>query len=323
MQWKVAIIGTTRNCRDEMEPALQTFTTEQNLALLNEIVIVDGGSTDGTWELLQQWAARVPKLRVYSVPGANISRGRNEAIQRTDADIIVTFDSGTRYCDDWLKWMLEPFEHQGADVVGGKTHLVGKTLFESCMAGFREPTKDAIQPSHRGCAYKREVWERIGGYPEHVEAGEDTWFNTQWHALGYTYVHAPQAEQYWRVRSSWKGIFRMNRRNTRGHIRLREPWGIWTITAITALHILLPVLFVWGFLQPVAWLIAVILYGLNLAKRMLQKGRWREFMNPVRIVVGAYALLACDLGMTIGTLEGLIALVKDKMPKVRGSSNDI
>jgi len=292
---------------------LRTFTSEDNLALLSEIVITDGGSTDGTWEMLDGWSDKVEKLKVHKIPGANISRGRNEAVKRTNAEIIVTFDSGTGYIDGWLKKMIEPFENEGAEVVGGLTIFKGRTLFEKCMASFRDDKRVAIQPSHRGCAFKKKVWEKIGGYPEHVEAGEDTWFNSQWRKLGFKYVHVPEAEQYWTVRSDWKSVFKMARRNTKGHVALGEMSGTMTVAAITGLNILCAVLFVLGFFRHYLWLVAIGLYALNLIRRMSEKGRWRSFVNPVNIVVGSYALSAFDLGMTLGAIEGFGLLIKHKM----------
>ena len=96
MKPKASLICTTFNCKDELNLGLITLTSPNNPGLLSEIVIVDGGSKDGTWELLQEWCGKVPKLKVCQVQRANIPRGRNEAIKRTDAEIIVRFDSGTR-----------------------------------------------------------------------------------------------------------------------------------------------------------------------------------------------------------------------------------
>lgn len=322
VQKKVALICTTYNCKDELESSLKTFTCPDNLELVSEIVIVDGGSEDGTWELLKQWAEKVSKLKVDQVPGTNISRGRNEAVKRTNADIIVTFDSGTKYGDDWLKLMLEPFTDASVRVVGGLTVYSGETLFENCMATFKDSKRSSIQPSHRGCAFYKQVWEKIGGYPEHVEAGEDTWFNTQWKKMGCKYVHVPEAKQYWRVRKNWTGVFRMARRNTKGHIALGETSGTLTIVMVTAVQVVSGIFLIGGFFNYLMWYAAGGLYGLNDLWRMLEKGRWRQFHNPVKIVVGIYALSAFDLGMTVGAIEGFMLWFKHKLICKRAQTNE-
>jgi len=312
MSQKVALICTTYNCKNELENSLKTFTSENNLKLLSEIIIVDGGSSDGTWELLVEWSQRVAKLKVYQVPGASICRGRNEAIKRTNAGIIVTFDSGTIYSNEWLELMLKPLEDEQISVVGGLTICCGGTLFERCFAAFdeRERTDPLFGSSHRGIAYRRKVWEHIGGYPEYVDAGEDTWFNARWRKLGYRYVHLPEAKNYWRVRNNWPEVFKMARRNTKGHVALGKSSGNVTIALITTVYILCGLLVILGFCNCMMWYVAGTLYAAHVAKRMMGKGRWRTFVNPIKFLVGLYALTAFDLGMLVGAIEGLVLLLK-------------
>lgn len=309
----VALICTTYNCKDGLESSLKTFTRPDNLVLLSEIVIVDGGSKDGTWELLKQWAEKVDKLKAFQVCGANIPRGRNEAIKRTNVDIIVTFDSGTLYSNDWLKLMLEPFHDCSVKVTGAATHPYGVTMYEKHLAVIYDRSKsDGFNPSHRGCAFYKEVWERIGGYPENVGAGEDTWFNTQWRKMGLKYVHVPEAKNEWRVRHSWKSTLTMEIRNKRGHFALGEPTGARVCAFIMSLYIFCVLCLVFGFYEHWLWLLGSVMYIIYLSRRLLDKRRRRYFKRPVGFLVGAYALSALDLGVTVGMLEGLVLFLKHK-----------
>ncbi len=56
---------TTKNCIDQGYPWKQCIGSM--LGFADEVVVVDGGSTDGTWETLQQWAETEEKLKVFSV----------------------------------------------------------------------------------------------------------------------------------------------------------------------------------------------------------------------------------------------------------------
>ncbi len=315
MKNSVALICTTFNCKDEVRSSLESFTRKENLDLLDEIVIVDGGSKDGTWELLEELASKTDKLSVYQVKGANISRGRNEAIKRTSSDIIVTFDSGTKYSENWLENMLAPFEKDYADVVGALTVCYGDTFFEKCLAVFGDQNRAAQKPSHRGCAFYKKVWEEIGGYPEHIQAGEDTWFNSQWEKRNYKFVHVPQAKSYWKVRSSWKALFKMQRRNTKGHIIIREHSGTPQVILITIVYLLLFLSVFLGFYDFRGWLFAAVMFALYAMKRLLGKGRWKFYINPVNFMMGIYVLTATDWGHAMGVIDGILVLLFERKRK--------
>jgi len=67
MEWQPSIGGytTTKNCIDQKYPWHQCI--KSMLGFTSEVVVVDGGSTDGTWEELESWASTEEKLSVYQV----------------------------------------------------------------------------------------------------------------------------------------------------------------------------------------------------------------------------------------------------------------
>src|SRR5438046_7853769 len=68
-----------------------------------EVVIADGGSSDGTGEQIRAWAAASAPwpLRLRECPGANISQGRNAAIRAARHDLIAVTDAGVRLDPGW------------------------------------------------------------------------------------------------------------------------------------------------------------------------------------------------------------------------------
>src|SRR5215207_1729602 len=140
----------------------------------DEVVIVDGGSCDNTVALLEEYAQRLP-LRVFVEPGANISKGRNQAIERALGDIIAITDAGVVLEANWLEEITRPLlENSSLQVVGGFFQADVQTVFEAAMGATVLPLIDEIDtatflPSSRSIALRKAAWERIGGYPEWLD----------------------------------------------------------------------------------------------------------------------------------------------------------
>jgi len=53
-----------------------------------EMVVVDGFSTDGAWELLQEYARREPRVSLFQLPPSGIYAAWNDCIERAACDYI-------------------------------------------------------------------------------------------------------------------------------------------------------------------------------------------------------------------------------------------
>ena len=87
---KISLISTMLNERHTVGPWLDSIRRQSRLP--DEIVIVDGNSSDGTWEFLQAAAFADPLLSVCRESGGNISTGRNMAVRHAKHEIIAVTD---------------------------------------------------------------------------------------------------------------------------------------------------------------------------------------------------------------------------------------
>ena len=94
----VSVIVTTLNEAGSIHRLLDSLAAQTRLP--DEVVICDGGSTDGTVELLE--AERRFPLRLIQRPGANISQGRNTAIRAAHGPVIAVTNAGVRLDPHWL-----------------------------------------------------------------------------------------------------------------------------------------------------------------------------------------------------------------------------
>ncbi len=216
---RVSLVVTLKNEAKTVKELLRSISGQTRLP--DEVVIVDGGSDDGTPEMIRSCPQPVP-LELLIIPGANISAGRNAAIAAATYDVIAVTDGGCVLDPFWLEKLIEPLERDKdvSLVAGFYAPLVG-SWFQGLVACATLPLAsevkpDKFMPSARSIAYKRDIWARTGGYPEWLEIGEDMYFNHAWRRLGIEYRVVPEAIVYWRQRTLFRGVMKQYFRYAEG-----------------------------------------------------------------------------------------------------------
>jgi glycosyltransferase involved in cell wall biosynthesis len=166
-----------------------------------EIVVADGGSTDGTRQILDSLAASNPRVRVVDGPGG-ISENRNAAIAAAGHEIVACIDAGCTAEPDWLEKLTGPFT-AGEDWVSGFYLPRGESLRSTCaglvmMTVREEVDPNWVTPPGASQAFRKKLWRRVGGFPEGMAAAEDTLFAERARAAGFTPVFEGDALIHWR-----------------------------------------------------------------------------------------------------------------------------
>lgn len=78
-----------RQCVDSITG--QTYTDLQ-------VVLINDGSTDDSWEILQELAHQDKRLEVYSQPNCGVAATRNHLLDKVRGDFVLFVDS-----DDWIE----------------------------------------------------------------------------------------------------------------------------------------------------------------------------------------------------------------------------
>ena len=206
----------------------------------DEIVVVDGGSEDGTLDEIARWEPKLPPLRVFVAPGSNIAAGRNIAVQEASHDWIACTDAGCRPVPGWLA-ALRGAEGK-ADIAAGTFVVDADSALDRAVACTHYPVLDEIHDDSpvvrlchrlfgrdfraehaggRSMAFSRAAWEAAGGFPEHVYAGEDLAFSAAAIGLGFRAELVEEAVVHWRPRATWTDTARMFAGYTRGDIRTK------------------------------------------------------------------------------------------------------
>lgn len=207
---KVSLIATVKNEGEALRPLLDSMIDQTRQP--DEIVICDGGSTDETQLILEEYQQWLP-LRVVVSPGSNISQGRNRAIAEATGDIIAGTDAGVVLSPTWLEEITAPFVEDAVQVVSGWFEADPYTDFEVVMGSTVLPTVDDIDPatflpSSRSVAFRKSAWAEVGGYPEWLEHSEDLVFDMALRDRFGPFAFAPGAVVYFRPRSSLRAFYR-------------------------------------------------------------------------------------------------------------------
>ena len=186
----VSVASTVLNERDDIDSLVESLM-RQTLAPA-EVIVVDGGSTDGTWERLEAARTKYPTLvpirdescSLQRSPGP-IARGRNVAISAASSDIVACADAGCIYHPDWLANLTAPIFAGASQYSVGGSYIdsSNSTVWDVASAPFFgvKLNSDAATKSctARSMAFRKELWQRVGGFPENVFLGEDTVFDSK------------------------------------------------------------------------------------------------------------------------------------------------
>ncbi len=302
----ISVIGTVYNERESIHRLLDSLCEQTRPP--DDVVIVDGGSTDGTPDVMQPYTHRLP-LRVIVVPGANISAGRNRAFAESTGDIIAITDAGVTLPPDWLEQLTNPFTaDESVGVVAGFFRAEPYTVFEAAMGATVLPLADEIDaetflPSSRSVAVRRAAYERVGGYPEWLDYCEDLIFDLRLKQVT-PFAFAPDACVGFRPRGSLRAFYKQYYLYARGDGKAdlwRKRHAIRYVTYLVAL----PALLILGFVQHPAWWGLLVLGGVYYLG-----GAYRRLPTVLRAYATSQRLSAWDVVYAV-LLVPVIRIVGD------------
>jgi len=255
---RVSVIVTVLNEGRSIRRLLDSLLAQTRAP--DEVILVDGGSSDDTVAIVESYADRLP-LRVLIEPGCNISQGRNRAIAAASGEIIASTDAGVRLVPEWLEELTRPFAwEQPPAVVSGFFLPDPQTLFETALAATILPSHADIDartflPSSRSVAFTCQAWQAAGGYPEWLDYCEDLIFDFRLRARYGPFPWAPRAIAYFRPRPTLRSFFRQYYRYARGDGKAdlwRKRHAVRYLTYLVALPGLL---FLGAWHHPAWWLL--------------------------------------------------------------------
>ena len=224
-QAKLSLITTVFNEQNTIIKFLQSVFEQSKLP--DEIIIVDGGSTDNTLSEISKFRfpqnKKVPNIKILFKNG-NRSVGRNEGIKYASSELILLTDSGCVLDKNWVKEITKPFADKKTDVVAGYYKGVGKTIFQKSLIPYvlvmpDKVKKEEFLPATRSMAIKKSIWKKVGKFDEKLSHNEDYAFANRLKSSGAKITFTKNAIVNWIPRKNIFESFRMFFRFALGDIQ--------------------------------------------------------------------------------------------------------
>ena len=187
-----------------------------------EVLVADGGSTDGSVEQLERAAnATEIDLTILSNPTGWVSHGLNLCLRQASGDLFVRLDCHSRYPPDYLRLCAVAAEETDALAVGGVVIPQGRTPTERAVAcamdspfggigwawGSSEAGRRETDTVTFG-AFRPEAFSRAGLFDESLVRNQDDEMMLRIRRAGGRVVLDPAIKVYYTPRGSYRGVFR-------------------------------------------------------------------------------------------------------------------
>lgn len=212
---KVSVVVTVLNEEKSIDRLINALTHQTKKP--DEIIIVDGGSLDATASLVSNFqfpiSSKKTKVKLFIKPG-NRSVGRNYGIEMSRNETIAVTDAGGYPARDWLAWITTPFRDKAVKIVSGYYRSLAQTPFEKCITPYFLVMPDKLYegmeflPSSRSLAFRKSIWEKVGGYPEGSSHNEDLVFDYNLKKAGVKFYFEPEAIVWWQPPRNLRVAFR-------------------------------------------------------------------------------------------------------------------
>ncbi len=289
-----------------------------------EVLVLDGGSDDGSQKIVLQLARQSGPIRLLHNPRRIAAAAMNIGIQNASGDVIIILSAHSHVASDFISQNVLHLFKTGAACVGGPIHsiaesFVGKTIslamsspFGVGNALFRHSRREQYVDTVAFGAYRREVFEEIGLFDESLIYNEDDEFNYRLRAYGGRIFLTPAIKSWYHTRTSLHELWTQYYRYGSGKVKVIQRYPrsamvrqfvpftlISTLLVSGSLGIRNPA-FLWLFRSVLAsYVSASVLFSAAISIR----SGWKH----LPVLPAAFACL--HFGYGVGFLTGLLRLV--------------
>ena len=229
----VTLVIPTLNEADRIEACLESVLAQTYPPDRLEVIVADGGSTDGTQDKVTAFAEHHPQVRLVDNPKRIQSAAFNLGVRQGRGDFIIRLDAHASYNNDYIQRCVEVLTETGAANVGGVWEtapgadtLVARAVAVLCTqrfgvggARFRLGGEAGPVDTVPFGAFPRATFETVGLLDERLPRGEDNEFNARIRQHGLTVWFSPQIRCTYFGRATLGGFLKQLFGNGLYHIK--------------------------------------------------------------------------------------------------------
>jgi glycosyltransferase involved in cell wall biosynthesis len=158
----------------------------------DDLLVVDNGSTDGTVEIVEQH----DRARVAVVSHVTIAALRNYGARNTSGEIIAFIDADCTIAPGWREVVVEILSRNTVAATGSLVGLPTDAGWIARVWWYRRPTEERSTPYlvAANFAVRREAFDEVGGFREHLVTDEDTEISIRLTDAGHQIIDSSRAK---------------------------------------------------------------------------------------------------------------------------------
>ena len=320
----VSALLVTRNEKDYIKMSLMSLIDQTYPKDKYDIVIIDGGSTDGTLDIIKElqdtYNSESFSIRVVPNPKKILATGWNIGIQSAKGEYVVRIDAHATAEKDFIEKSVETMQRVDAVCVGGK--LISKSLngednvisyvlsspFGVGNSSFRVSEDEGYADTAVYGLYQKAIFDKAGYFDEKMVRNQDIEMHSRIKKAGGKFYFNPAIKSTYYTRNTVKKMLKQAYGNGQWNmVLLKRGSGALSIRHLVPFAFVLSIIgsIALGFIHPIFWILgaAVVLLHLGLGVYFATK-KTKKFNQ---ILAMPFLFISLHIAYGVGYIRGIFS----------------
>lgn len=319
----VSALLVTRNEKDYIRISLLSLIEQTYPKDKYEIIVIDGGSTDGTLDVIKKlqdtYNSDSFSIRVVPNPKKILATGWNIGIQSAKGEYVVRIDAHSTAEKDFIEKSVDTMMRVDAVCVGGK--LTSKSLngddnvisyvlsspFGVGNSSFRVSEDEGYADTAVYGLYKKDIFEKAGYFDEKMVRNQDIEMHSRIKKVGGKFYFNPKIKSTYYTRNTVKKMLKQAYGNGQWNmVLLKRGSGALSIRHLVPFAFVLSIVgaIALGFIHPIFWILGAAVILLHLILGVYFATKKTNKIN--QILVMPFLFISLHIAYGLGYVAGMV-----------------